>query len=141
MAWVENRAGQILSLRRARETVAARERPEQDVLAEVSAVLADAGIPQARFAQLERSPDEPVRGAEGAGRSRYRRQSFQLHLSEITLRDLGAFLERWRARAALWTPSRIEIARAGRPAGASDRCEARIMVSAVYLADDLEAPR
>ena len=41
--------------------------------------------------------------------SRYVRQSFQLHLSEVSLRDVGSFLGHWRARDPLWTPTRIEL--------------------------------
>ena len=135
LEWVRGRAREVLALRRARETVAEGERAEQDVLFEAHTVMAEAGIPRARLASLESSPDEPVGAPGGVGRLQHVRQSFQLLLTEVSLRDVGSFLGHWRTRDPLWTPTRIELTRTSRGTGAVDHCQVRIIITAIHLAD------
>lgn len=135
LEWVEGRAREMLALRQARETVAEEERAEQDVLFEAHTVMAEAGIPRARLASLESSPDEPIAAPGSAGRQQHVRQSFQLLLTEVSLRDVGSFLGHWRVRDPLWTPTRIELTRSSRGTGAVDQCQVRIMITAIHLSD------
>src|SRR5262245_65398581 len=124
-------------LKVAREVVAAVKRPTQDVIAQVNAVLRDAGVPTERLKNLEPEADVPVGG-------RYRTQTIRLSLEKVALRDVGSFLAAWRAAKTAWTPRSIELTQVATPDGKeSQGLEARVVLAATYLsaAPQQEPPR
>ena len=130
---VERDAAAILALRQQKARVELRERPKQDVIAQVNAVLADAGIPSDRFQGLEREGDEAVGDATSATRTR--RQSLRLTLDRISPADLGAFLGKWRAAQPAWTVSRVELLHERKDAADSNRFTVHLLLASTYIPD------
>lgn len=78
---------------------------------EVSGVLAAAGLPPAAMASLSAEGDaQPRNSANGAGPVQVRTRRATLVLASVTLPQVGAFLDRWKARQPAWTVSGIELA-------------------------------
>lgn len=105
----------------------------------VTAVLAEAGLPSTALRQLTPEPavliSAPVGAAQfsgggsdaggtsgaggaggtggggsgGGGGGGYRRQVAGVELQDLTLEELGRFLERWRMNHPRWVPLRIEL--------------------------------
>ncbi len=130
---VADEGRRVLELRARQQRVAERKRPEQDVIARVNAVLAEAGIPANRFAGLRPDSDAALPGA-GEGGPQYRRQTVQVMLRQLTVPELGAFLGGWSVSQDLWTPARIELTHT------RDRTNPRsydvtMAISAIYVSD------
>ncbi len=121
-------AGRVLDLRESRQTVAEQKRPEQDVIARVNAVLAEAGLEERHFGGLRPESDSSLPG------NTCRRQTIRITLRQLGLSELGAFLERWAASQELWTPVRIELSHV-RTEAREDRYEVVLLVAATYLAE------
>lgn len=115
-------------LKSQREIVSGAKRPTQDVIAQVNAVLRDAGVPTDRLKNLEPEADVPVAG-------RYRTQTIRLSLEKVALRDVGSFLAAWRAAKTVWTPRSIELTQVAAPDGSSTGLNARVVIAATYLSD------
>lgn len=126
-------AQRIVELRGAQERIAEHKRPEQDVIARVSAALAQAGIAAEHFGGLRPESDAALAGTGPSGVA-YRRQSVRVSLNDLSIAQLGAFLAQWSATQRLWTPTRIELTHA-RSSRGSDRYDATILITATYLAD------
>ncbi len=124
---------ELSTLRLQREVVADAKRPTNDVIAQVNAVLRDAGIATGRLKTLEPEADVPLAG-------RYRSQTIRLALERMTLPEVGAFLAAWRAAATVWTPCAIELTHVAAPEGASLGYDTRLVLSATYLADVTPEP-
>ena len=118
-------------LKTQREVVSAAKRPTQDVIAQVNAVLRDAGVPTERLKGLEPESDVALAG-------RYRTQTIRLALEGVTLREVGSFLAAWRAAKTVWTPRSIELTQVVDKDGASSGLDARLVIAATYLSN---APR
>jgi hypothetical protein len=127
-------AGRILDLRAMRQKIAERKRPDQDVIARVSAALAASGIPTDRFGGLRPEADAASPGAVPGGGAIYRRQSVRVTLNDLTVRQIGAFLVQWSASQPLWTPTRIELTHA-RTGQAAEHYTMNLLLSATYVAD------
>lgn len=125
---------EIHELRSQQQRVEHRQRPEEHVLAQVNAVLADAGIPSRRLQSLRPEADVALPGTDGA----YRRQSVQLSFQDLTLMDLGRFLVRWRDSQHIWTPQRIELTKRQGARSSDDAYDATILISAIYLAESTQ---
>ena len=122
-------------LKAQREIVSAVKRPTQDVIAQVNAVLRDAGIPTERLKGLEPESDVALAG-------RYRTQTIRLALEKVGLREVGSFLAEWRAARTAWTPRSIELTQVVDKFGASGGLDARLVIAATYLSDaPVESPR
>ncbi len=122
-------------LKTQREVVSAAKRPTQDVIAQVNAVLRDAGVSTARLKGLEPESDVALAG-------RYRTQTIRLALDKVTLREVGSFLSAWRAAKTVWTPSSIELTQVADKDGASAGLDARLVIASTYLSDaPKETPR
>lgn len=121
-------AQSIIDLRSKQQVVAERKRPEQDVIAKVNATLADVGIPYKHFDSLRPESDGALPD------SNYRRQSVRINLNEITITELGAFLNQWSLTQKLWTPTRIELLHSRNKAN-TDRYNITILITATYLAN------
>ena len=128
---VRSQAHRVLELRTARQRAAQQKRPEQDLIARVNASLAAAGIDQSHFAGVRPRSDVALTGHE-SGPIEYRRQSVQLSLRRLRMASLGAFLTEWASSQPLWTPTQIDLTHAR---GEDARYDARILVSATYIAD------
>jgi hypothetical protein len=120
-------------LRTQREVVSAAKRPTQDVIAQVNAVLRDAGIPTERLKGLEPESDVALAG-------RYRTQTIRLALERVTLREVGSFLAAWRAARTVWTLHSIELTQVVNKDGSSGGLDARIVIAATYLSDSPPEP-
>jgi hypothetical protein len=120
-------AREVEALRAREERVALHERPHQDVIALVSSVLADAGIPGACFKNLEQDADVALDGGS------FRRQSLTLALQDVSPFKLGAFLEAWRMKQKVWTVTRIELSHPRRGADANNAYGVRLVISAIYV--------
>ena len=123
----------VLELRAKQQRVAERKRPEQDVIARVNAVLAEAGIPASRFAGLRPDSDAALPGAEVGG-AEYRRQTVQIMLRQLTVPELGEFLRAWSVSQDLWTPARIELTHS-RNRASPGSYDVTMAISAVYVSD------
>lgn len=121
-------AKSINDLRSKQQVVSERKRPEQDVIAKVNATLADVGIPSVHFDSLRPESDGVLPD------SKYRRQSVRINLNELTVAELGAFLNQWSITQKLWTPARIELLHSRNKSNA-DRYNITILITATYLAN------
>ena len=127
---VINEAQQIIRLRSKQQRIAEHKRPEQDVIARVNTTLAEAGIPPERFGGLRPDSDAALPNTA------YRRQSVRITLDELSIIELGAFLDQWSQSQQLWTPTRIELTHArSRPGSDRYRYDAAILITATYLAN------
>lgn len=118
----------IIDLRSKQQIVSESKRPEQDVIAKVNATLAEVGIPNNHFDSLRPESDGPL------PESKYRRQSVRINLNELTVAELGAFLNQWSITQKLWTPTRIELLHSRNKSNA-DRYNITILITATYLAN------
>jgi hypothetical protein len=140
LAEVERETQRLLELRAREDVVASARRPPQDVIALVNAALREAGIPADRFKNLEPESDVPT----GNG---LRRQTLRLLLEQVSLPQLGQFLQQWRARQGLWTPTSVELTHrlaggaAADQAEKDDRFDVRVVVAATYFPDAKEAAK
>jgi hypothetical protein len=130
---VERNAATILALRQQKARVELRERPKQDVIAQVNAVLAEAGIGSDRFQGLEREGDEAVGDITSATRTR--RQSLRLTLDRLSPTDLGAFLGKWRAAQPAWAVSRIELLHDKKDVTDANRFTVHLLLASTYIPD------
>ncbi len=130
---IADSAQRIVDLRGAKQRIAEHKRPEQDVIARVSAALAEAGIAAKHFGGLRPESDAALAGS-GHTPVAYRRQSVRVSLNDLSITQLGAFLSQWSATQQLWTPTRIDLTHARSRQG-SDRYDATILITATYLAD------
>lgn len=123
-----NEAQQIIRLRSKQQRIAEHKRPEQDVIARVNTTLAEAGIPPERFGGLRPESDAALPNTA------YRRQSVRITLDELSIIELGAFLDQWSKSQQLWTPTRLELSHA-RSKIDEDRYNIVILITATYLAN------
>ncbi len=130
---IADSAQRIVDLRGAHQRIAEHKRPEQDVIARVSAALTQAGMAAEHFGGLRPESDAALAGTGHTGVA-YRRQSVRVSLNDLSIAQLGAFLSQWSATQRLWTPTRTELTPAGSRQG-SDRYDPTILITATYLAD------
>ena len=130
---IADSAQHIVDLRGAQPRIAEHKRPEQDVIARISAALAQASIAAEHVGGLRPESDAALAGTDHTGIA-YRRQSVRVSLNDLSIAQLGAFLSQWSATQRLWTPTRIELAHVRSRQG-SDRYDATILITATYLAD------
>lgn len=134
-------AQEVLDLSAKQERIAARERPTQDVIAQVNSVLAEVGIPtggtEGHFKSLTPESDSLVTAAAANVKGpRYKKQSLRLTLDDLSMDQVGSFLLHWRQAQEVWMPSRIELTHVrGQNNNQSDRYQASILLSALYIAD------
>ena len=121
-------AQHIIRLQSKQQRIAEHKRPEQDVIARVNTTLAEAGIPTERFGGLRPESDAALPN------SAYRRQSVRISLNELSIAQLGAFLDQWSQSQQLWTPTRLELSHA-RTKIDDDRYNVVILITATYLAN------
>jgi len=130
---VELDARRIVELRDLREVAALGERPKEDVIARVNAALGDAGLPLRHFGDLREESDARLANAGDVG---YRKQSLSLSLNELTVPDLGAFLQAWRRADTPWTITRLTLTHPRSRGERLDRYEVSLILSALYVGDD-----
>jgi len=121
------------SLRDERAVVAETKRPTQDVIAQVNAVLRDAGIPTERLKNLEPEADVALAG-------RYRTQTLRFSLEHLS----RSFLATWRAAKTVWRPRSLELTHVNSAAdkdGGSLGFDARVVIAATYLSDAPPTPK
>ena len=123
-----NEAQQIIRLRSKQQRIAEHKRPEQDVIARVNTTLAEAGILPERFGGLRPESDTALPNTA------YRRQSVRITLDELSIIELGAFLDQWSESQPLWTPTRLELSHT-RSKIDEDRYNIVILITTTYLAN------
>ncbi len=122
----------VVALRGREQRIAQQKRPDQDVIARVNAALAGAEIPTSRFSGLRPHSDSPLPGAERG--LAYRRQTVNVRLRQLTIPELGAFLETWTETQDIWTATTIELSHVRNTADPA-RFDISILLSATYVAD------
>ena len=125
---------EIVRLRNEGEKVSLRERPANDVLAQVNAILVESGIPTSRLTEFRPESDMPLPDvARGPNDPLWHRQSIVLHFNELTMTDLGSFLSRFGGTQELWSPTRIEIIQPREPARQkAGQYQVHVVISAIY---------
>jgi hypothetical protein len=131
-------AQEVLDLRSRHATAAAGRRPPQDLIAQVTATLADAGLPADRLRAVEPQSDAPIRAGDRAGPP-YRRQVMRLTLEPVSLTELGSVLNLWRTRQRVWAITHVELAATARPDQPDPAYRATLRLTATY-ADDTPTP-
>lgn len=128
---------QIIELRARHETIADRKRPDQDVIARVNAVLADAGIASSSFGGLQSEAESGIVYGSGNARSNVRRQAVRINLNQLTIAQIGEFLARWTATQPLWIPTRIELTHSREKDQAEHgRYTLTLVLSALYVSEE-----
>jgi len=133
---VEAKIQEVLSLRARRQRVDETKRPEQDIVAQINAALAEVGIRSDRLRELEPVADASVAGS-GENGLRYKRQSVSATLEELTPLELGRFLETWREKQAVWVPERIELYHVRNQPEPATLYSMRMVMSASYVSDEV----
>jgi hypothetical protein len=123
----------VLDLRSSAQRVDEVKRPQQDLIARVNGVLAEAGLPTDAFGALTLSADAELPGSPPESPLVYKRQSVRINLKQLTLPGVGAFLAAWTRSQPLWPPSQIELVHP-KGKGAGDRYDVTLMVEATYVA-------
>ncbi len=103
-------AQEVIDLRGKQQRVELRERPPQDVIAQVNAVLAEVGIPSKAMRSLTPESDSAMVSGNTPGDAKLKRQSVRLVLENLSIQEIGAFLLKWRSTQSIWTTTRIELA-------------------------------
>jgi len=137
-------AQEIVDLRSQTQTVESRQRPAQDVIAQVNLVLAEAGIPSQHFKSLTPEAEAATPAASSSAGARLFRQSVRLVLEDLHPEQIGLFLLQWRTSQPIWPVTRIELVH-NRSRGAKDDREANqydatILLTALYVGDAPQAP-
>jgi len=127
--------GEVTRLEASRETVSLQERPPQDVIALVNAVLAEVGLRELHLKRLTAESDAALPRQAGDSGPEFRRQSVRLVLQGMTMPELGQFLARWRTQHPVWTPARLELAHPQGRRVRDGEYEVTIVLSAAYVAD------
>lgn len=128
-------AAEIRDLRGRRERVESRERPKQDVIAQLNAALAEVGIRSDALTELEPLSDAAV-ARPGERTTAYRRQSVSATLEGLTARQIGAFLGEWRTSQPAWVPTRVELYHVKNQPEPALLYSARLVLTAVHVADE-----
>jgi hypothetical protein len=128
-------AQEVLELRGREQRVELRQRPQQDVIAQVNAVLAEVGIPSRNLRSL--SPESDSQVASAATTTKLKRQSLRLVLENLSLQEIGGFLIKWRSSQQIWTTTRIELThiRGQEQDANDDHYDATLVISALYVED------
>lgn len=125
------KAGALAELRAQRPTWSAPTSAATDtgLATSISAVLSSCGLPATTLSSL--SPESGAAGpVEGTGDVKVQRQRSTLTLVQITLPQLGGFLEAWRRREPAWVCSSIEIApESNKPAAAGADLPLRVVLA------------
>lgn len=124
----------IVELRAKHQTIAEQKRPDQDIIARVSGVLAESGIPTDRFGGLRPESDTAM-PTTGQSRSLYRKQSVRITLNDLSIPQVGEFLSRWHASQPLWVPNRIELTHAREKAN-EGRYSLNLLLTAIYVGQE-----
>lgn len=128
-----DQARRIMDLRGRQQTIAEQKRPDQDVIARVNTVLAEAGIPSDRFGGLSPESDAALPSADPTAAHIHRRQSVRITLNDLTVSQIGEFLARWSVSQPLWVPARIELTHS-RNEKTPEQYTLNVLLSATYLA-------
>ena len=117
-----------------------RKRPASGLAASLGETLTGCGVPASNLISVTPQPESAV---QGPGAEQLTRQRAAFTLSPITLPQLGAFLEAWRAREPYWTVSGIDVGPEQRSAaksapGGDLPLTAVLTLDAVYLDDAKE---
>jgi Sec-independent protein translocase protein TatA len=133
-------AEEVLELRGRQQRVELRQRPQQDVIAQVNAVLAEVGIPGRNLRSLSPESDTHVTAANsGSSQSKLKRQTLRLVLENLSIQEIGTFLLKWRSSQQVWTVTRIELTHARGQDSKDDHYDAALVISALYV-EDTPAP-
>lgn len=138
-------ARSITELRMQSQTIETRQRPAQDVIAQVNAVLAEVGIPSTHMQSLTPEGDstaDPPASSAATGGPRLRQQSLRLTMQALSPAQIGSFLTHWQSTQSVWNATRLELMHNNRPpppdSAAGNLYDATMVMTAMYLA---ESPR
>ena len=127
-------AGEVVELRVRQQRIEHRQRPQEHVLAQANTALADAGIPSHKLQSVRPEADVALTGTGHL----YRRQSVLLSFQNLTLVELGNFLDTWRQSQITWIPQRLELTKRRGTNTDNNVYDASILIAAIYLAESQE---
>lgn len=132
---VQGKAREVLALRGRSERVAAAERPKQDIIAQINAILAEVGVRSDALTALEPLSDATLgRGSESD--ARYRRQAVSATLERLSVPEIGRFLAEWESRQPAWVPTQLELYHVRGQTGPNQLFSLRAVFTALVLADE-----
>lgn len=128
-------AQELVELRAREATVASGQRPTQDLVTQVTGVLAEVGLPSERLKDLVQQSDSALPSSSDGGPKSpaCRRQVVRFTIEPFTTRELGAFLSAWHSARQVWTVTQIELSHVGREEDAA--FSAVLQIAAVYVAE------
>ena len=136
-------AQSIVDLRNRSQTVETRQRPAQDIIAQVNAALAEVGIPSSHLRSLTPEAETSAAQAGESGLSSrlpLLKQSVRVTLAGLSPQQIGAFLVHWRSAQHIWIADRLEIVRDRSSRSeeeerslAGNRYETTIVMTALYV--------
>ena len=140
-------ADTITDLRARSQTIETRQRPAQDVIALINAVLAEVGIPSTHLQSLTPESEGAAVGGPASNMSQARllQQSLRLTLQNLAPHQIGSFLTQWHASQQVWNAARLELVhnrthqdtpdpKSGKSAE-GNRYDVTVLLTALYLAD------
>jgi hypothetical protein len=128
-------AKEVVELRGRQQRAAVREQPQQDVIAQVNAIISEVGVPSRSLRSLSPESDSQVKPAYAVSAAKLRRQSLRLVLENLSTHEIGAFLMKWRLSQRTWTVTRIELNHVRSQEGSDDRYDVTLVISALYVDD------
>ena len=136
-------AQSIIELRHRSQTIETRQRPTQDIIAQVNAALAEVGIPSSHLRSLTPEAETSAAQAGESGLSSrlpLLKQSVRVTLAGLSPQQIGAFLVHWRSAQHIWIADRLEIVRDRSSRSeeeerslAGNRYETTIVMTALYV--------
>lgn len=130
-------AAEISRLRAQEQRIEASSRPARDLIARVTQALEQARVPSSRFKSLVQESDVALApGAGESGGSGLRRQALRLTLDDVSVAELGEFLQAWRAAQRVWAVTEIALAHPERGgsanSGSGQQYRATMLITALY---------
>lgn len=113
------------------------QRPAQDTLTRIYAVMETAGLSPSRLRDLASESDGPLPGSNQASQ---RVQAMRLTLEAIRPTELRTFLDHWRSPSNPWLIKYLELSHAGPPDDQNDHYNAKLVVAAAYRLDHRDSP-
>lgn len=140
LAGLRRDAAAVVNLRKQRQRIAERKRPDGDVNGHVLSVLSSARLPGTHLKSVRTDSDTAL--PERNGGVKHRRQTVRVELAGLTLAGFGRFLEAWRRDQPLWSVSRLSLVHDARSGGGRSRSASAdqtylftITVNAIYVDD------
>ena len=112
-------------------------KPASDLVNQVTSTLDRAHVPASRFKSLTQESDTALRQPEGGAARSMRKQTLRLALEDISVSELGAFLDEWRNAQRVWIVIDISLnhveAGTKKAAAPTEQYRATLTLAALYI--------